>query len=720
MQVMNRNNRNECLTYFIEKIIIDKSAGKAILKGWGLNLGTKEPIEFYFMGTNAKGIGIKRELRVDINCKYNLPNEKYGFNIEFGERFIGKKIKLVLKSGSKKKVIKLNIENNYYYSKDTKIGLSSGVNIIKKTINYFQRNGFKNTVLKIKFKLNKDSLEKYNYWIDKNENYVKEDILSEIASFKKYPKISIIMPVYNVEEKWLSACINSVLNQFYENWELCIADDNSDAAHVKPLLKKYEEADSRIKVVYRDVNGHISEASNSALKIATGDYIGLLDNDDLLPDFSLFEVVKCINKHPEADLIYSDEDKITENNVRTQPFFKSDWAPDTLLSTNYICHFGIYRKKIIDEINGFKKGFEGAQDYDLVLRFTEKTDKIYHIPKILYHWRMIENSTAANPASKKYAFEAGKRALEEALKRRKIKGVVHHGKVSGIYDIGYYIDKEDLVTIIIPTRDRTEDIKRCLESIYRHTKYTNYEIIIVDNGSRENELIELLSEYSKKHQGRFRTISIDIPFNFSKINNLAAREAKGKYLLFLNNDTEVFSPEWINQMVGYAQQERIGAIGTKLLYPDNTIQHGGVILGIGGLAGHAHLDFPKNDYGYFGKLIMNSNFSAVTGACLMVSKENFEKINGFEESLAVAFNDVDLCLKLQKLGKNNVFLHNVQIFHCESKSRGKEDTFCKDRRFQSELDYMKEKWTEIIMNDPNYNVNLTLADTDYSISVDLV
>ena len=528
------------------------------------------------------------------------------------------------------------------------------------------------------------------------------------------------MPVYNVEEQWLRACVDSVLNQFYENWELCIADDCSTDAHIKPLLEEFKSLDSRIKVVYREENGHISEASNSALAIATGEFVGLLDNDDTLAEFALYEVVKLLNEHPEADLIYSDEDKLSEDNKRSQPFFKTDWAPDILLATNYICHFGVYRKTIIDQIGGFRKGYEGAQDYDLVLRFTEKTDRIFHIQKILYHWRMISNSTAVNPESKGYAFEAGLKSLEDALARRSIKGTVSHGAFPGVYNIDYEIVNDGLVSVIIPTRDNAADLKGCIDSIFEKTIYQNFEIIVADNGSEKEETFKLFEFYTKKYKDQFKVVRIDIPFNFSQINNLAAKEANGEYLLFLNNDITVITKGWMKRMVSLAQQDHVGAVGAKLYYPDDTIQHAGVLLGMGGVAGHGHVGYPRGDYGYFGKLVTTNNYTSVTAACMMVKREDFDRVNGFEEKLTVAFNDVDLCLKLYELGKFNVWLHNVELYHYESKSRGAEDTYSKYKRFNSEIKYMKDHWLKYIKNDPYYNRNLTRVDGNYAISVDIV
>ena len=712
----------EEIKYFIDKIVKDEASRCATVQGWAFNTKTKEPVELYLLGKEAVGVQFKRDFRIDVNNKYALPDDaKVGFIIEFDEKTYGEKLKLKLKDDNNVRVVPINLKKNYdYLKKPNLFNAKRLVGVTTRTVGYFSRNGLKNTIRKIKFELKYKNQENYDFWIDVHEDYDKKAIIEEIKAFTYKPKVSIVMPVYNVEEQWLRACIDSVRNQYYENWELCIADDNSSDAHIKPLLEEFKMLDSRIKVVYREENGHISEASNSALAIATGEFVGLLDNDDTLADFALYEVVKLLNQHPQADLIYSDEDKLSEDNKRSQPFFKTDWAPDILLATNYICHFGVYRKNIIDEIGGFRKGYEGAQDYDLVLRFTEKTDQIFHIQKILYHWRMISNSTAVNPDSKGYAFEAGLKSLEDALERRGIKGTVSHGAFPGVYNIEYEIVNNGLVSVIIPTRDNAADLKACIDSIYEKTIYENFEIIVADNGSEKEETFKLFEYYTKKYQDQFKVVRIDMPFNFSKINNLAVQESKGEYLLFLNNDITVITKGWMKRMVSYAQQQHVGAVGAKLYYPDNTIQHAGVLLGMGGVAGHGHVGYPRGDYGYFGKLVTTNNYSSVTAACMMVKREDFDRVNGFEEKLTVAFNDVDFCLKLYEAGKYNVWLHNVELYHYESKSRGAEDTYSKYKRFNSEIKYMKDHWLKYIKNDPYYNRNLTRVDGNYAICVDIV
>jgi glycosyltransferase involved in cell wall biosynthesis len=712
----------EEIKYFIDKIVKDEDSRCASVQGWAFNTKTKEPVDLYILGRESEGVNFKRDFRIDVNNKYFLPDDaKVGFIIEFDEKTYGEKLKLKLKDSRVSKIVNLNLKKNYdYLKKPNLFNAVRAANAITRTVGYFNRNGLKNTIRKIKFELKYKNQENYDFWIEVHEDYDEKKVQEEIKKFSYSPKISVVMPVYNVEEKWLSACIDSVLNQSYPNWELCIADDHSTDEHIKPLLETYEKQDARIRVVYREENGHISAATNSALEIATGEFVALLDNDDTLAPFALYEVVKLLNEHPEADLIYSDEDKLSEEGKRSQPFFKTDWAPDILLATNYICHLGVYRKTIIDEIGGFRKGYEGAQDYDLVLRFSEKTKNIFHIQKVLYHWRMIGNSTAVNPDSKGYAFEAGKKSLEDALERRGLKGTVSHGAFPGIYNVAYEIVKDGLISIIIPTRDNAADLKECVDSIFEKADDEKFEIIIADNGSEKEETLKLFDVYTKKYMDQFRVVRLDMPFNFSRINNLAVKEARGDYLLFLNNDIKVITQGWLKKMMSLAQQDRIGAVGAKLYYPDNTIQHAGVLLGMGGVAGHGHCGYPRGDYGYFGKLVINNNYSAMTAACLMVKRKDFEDVGGFEEDLTVAFNDVDFCLKLYAKGKFNVWLHDVELYHYESKSRGAEDTYQKYKRFNSEINYMKKHWLQYIKNDPYYNTNLTRVDGNYAICVDIV
>lgn len=549
--------------------------------------------------------------------------------------------------------------------------------------------------------------KEYLDWLTKTELPFEEN-----PEFSYNPLISICIPVYNVESKYLSECIDSVLNQTYQNFEICISDDCSTLSETLDVLNYYESKDERVKVHHRKENGHISKATNDALNLASGEFVGLMDNDDLLAQNALAECVKVLNENKDLDFIYTDEDKMDENGLRCDPHFKSDYAPDTLLGSNYICHFEIIRKSIIDEIGGFRVGYEGAQDYDLFLRVLEKTNrsKVYHIPKILYHWRKIEGSTAATIDSKGYAVEKGRMAVEDSLKRRNINAKVSiHPKVP-YYLVNYEYSKEPKVSIIIPTRDYADITEQCLKSLYEKTTYQNFEVILMNNNSEKEEIFDLFNRYKKQYKN-FKVVDANYEFNYSKINNQGVSNASGDYIVLLNNDTEIITPNWLDVMVGYAMQEHIGAVGTKLLYPDDTVQHAGIILGIGGIAQHCFIENSREDVGFYGRLSVPFNYSAVTAACLMVAKSKFLEVGGLDECLQVAFNDVDFNLKLIEKGYYNICLNQIELYHHESKSRGDDTidiTSKKYQRFVSEHDYMKDKWSHMLYCDSFYNSNLSL------------
>ena len=542
--------------------------------------------------------------------------------------------------------------------------------------------------------------DEYQKWILENEQKI------EIKKFNYNPLISIIIPVYNVDRKYLQECLESVLNQSYKNYEICIADDCSTNLETIETLKEYEKKYKQIKIVYRKENGHIVEASNSALSLATGEFIALLDNDDIIETDALYEIVKLINENKNVDMIYTDEDKLDLNGKRCEPHFKPDWSPDTLMSLNYICHFTVLRKKIVDDINGFRVGTVGSQDYDLFLRFTEKTNNIKHISKILYHWRMIEGSTSMNKKFKNYTYTNGKKVLEDALIRRNANGIIKFDKNNTFYITEYKYKKEPLISIIIPTRDYASTLEICLKSIYEKTVYKNFEILIMNNNSIEQETFNLFKKYQNNYKN-FKVIDVNTEFNYSNINNIGVNKSKGDFVVLLNNDTEIITPEWLNIMVGYAIQPHIGAVGPKLFYPDNRIQHAGVVLGLGGVASHVYIGLTKYENGIFGRLNIPYNYSAVTAACLMVEKKKYLEINGLNETLKVAYNDIDFNIRLLKKGYYNLFVPQVELYHYESKSRGLDTTTEKYKRFLKESDYMYTTWKDEIANDIYYNSNFS-------------
>ncbi len=532
------------------------------------------------------------------------------------------------------------------------------------------------------------------------------------------PTFSVLMPVYETPEEYLRAAIESVQLQAYPDWELCIADDASRKPHVRKVLEECAADDPRIKLVFRKTNGHIAATSNSALALATGDFVALLDHDDLLSIDALFENALVVNRRADVDIIYSDEDKLDERGRRRDPYFKPDWSPDSLLSRNYVSHLGVYRREVVEEIGGFRLGFEGSQDYDLILRASERTDRIEHIPRVLYHWRIHDESTASSRKQKGYAYDAAVRAIEESLSRRGEPGRVESSdRLPGTYTVRYELHDPGRVSVIIPTRDHGDDVDRCLQSLFERSTYGDIEVVLLDNGTTDRESLRVFGAWAEREPERVKLVAHDVPFNFSSINNYAARHSSGKYLLFLNNDTEILTPDWIEAMVEQAQRPSIGAVGAKLLYDDGTVQHAGVVIGLGGVAGHSHKYFPSDAPGYFGTLQTVNNFSAVTAACLMVRRDVFEEVGGFDEGLAIAFNDVDFCLRLQAAGYYNIYLPHVELSHYESKSRGHENTPEKMERFLREQQFMRERWRTGEAPDPHYNRNLTLNTEDYAIGL---
>jgi O-antigen biosynthesis protein len=557
----------------------------------------------------------------------------------------------------------------------------------------------------------------YLSWIIKNEPKPSELAKQReaSASWSYRPLISIVTPVYNTPPELLEAAIESVLNQTYENWELCLADGASGKPEIKKILETYARRDSRVRVKFLETNLGIAGNSNEAIKMAQGEFIALLDHDDELSADALYENVLLLNRHPDADMVYSDEDKLDAQDSRCEPYFKPDWSPDFFCSSMYTCHLGLYRKSLIDKIGGFRCGFDGAQDYDLVLRLTELTDRIYHIPKILYHWRQTAGSTALSLDTKNYAKEAQIKAVSEHFQRLSIEAEVSPGLADNLLRVKRKLSARPKVSIIIPTRDQVELLRNCVNSIQLRSRYHNYEIIIVNNNSSKSETLEYLEEIS--NEPAVSVIEYPHEFNFAAINNFAVNHADGELLLFLNNDIEVISEEWLEAMVEHAVRPEVGAVGARLLYSNNLIQHAGVIIGIGGVAGHSHKYYPGDHPGYFSRSKAIQNLSAVTAACMMVRAEVFKSLGGFDEkNLAVAFNDVDFCLKIRQKGLLIIYTPYAELYHYESISRGADQTPEKALRFRKEVEYMMGNWNGTLHNDPYYNPNLTLEKEDFSIN----
>ncbi len=515
------------------------------------------------------------------------------------------------------------------------------------------------------------------------------------AGFSYQPLISILTPTFNTDPAILRSCIQSVRAQVYPNWELCICDDGSSSDATRQVIAESARQDSHIKAQFLPENQGIAQATNAALRTAVGEFIALLDHDDELSPDALYENVLLLQGNPQADVIYSDEDKLDVEGHYCEPFFKPDWSPELLLSYMYTCHFSLYRRELVNQIGGFRAGFDGAQDYDLMLRVAEHSDRILHIPKVLYHWRKSPASTAADPGARSCSTNAGLRALREHIERVGLEAEVTATDRPNNYRVKPFIGGNPLVSIIIPHKGHAAILDKCIQSIQARTAYRNYEVIIVDNGGSDLGALKSLSALSH------RIVAFHEPFNFSRMNNLAARECKGDYLLLLNNDTEVIAPAWLTAMLGYAQLPEIGAVGAKLYYPHDSIQHAGVVLGMRGIAGHWLYRFPRGSRGYFNSLHTVRNFSAVTAACILIRRDVFESVNGFDEDLAVSYNDVDLCLRIRQAGYRIVWVPEAELYHCEFATRPQ----VLDPK---EVEYMQKKWGDILLNDPYYNPNLTL------------
>ena len=604
-------------------------------------------------------------------------------------------------------------------------------NGINKLFYQYKKNGFK-AFLKILFLINDNSLyyKETGYLITDNNNYInylnlnklnKQDIKSirkEILNFNYKPLISVVTPVFNVDPKWLELCFKSLTNQYYPNWEFCLHDDASTNLKTIACLKKWEKKDKRIKISYGKENQHISFATNQAIKLASGEFIGLLDHDDEIAPDALFEVVKHLNIKPSTDFIYSDEDKLELNGERSEPYFKPDFNLDLFLSNNYICHFAVIRKDIGDKINWFRKGFEGSQDYDLFLRIIDITKKITHIPKVLYHWRKIPGSTAMVYSEKSYANKASLDALGDYIKRNKLSANVKNGLWPGAFRIKYDINKDNFVSIIIPFRDQVILLKKCVSSILLKTDFKNYEIFLINNNSSEKITADYLENLAM--EPRVRIFNFNEDFNFSKINNWAVKKTKGNILLFLNNDTEIINSDWLTNMLEHIERGEVGAVGAKLLYSNDHIQHAGIILGVGGVASHAFLNFHSSNNTYYGNANVVRNYTACTGACLMIKKTTFNAIGGMDEDLKVAYNDIDLCMKIRKLGLLITYTPYAKLYHYESRTRGYEVSEENKKRLNLEEEILFNKWGDLIKEDPYYNKNLNSKKIDYTIKSELV
>lgn len=723
------------IKYYIEQTIYNNEI--ISIDGWGFAASVIDmqkidsvPVELSVINEDGQQetIVLKRKYRADVNENFGLEKSKkeFGFEVKWKNTQKNKGIyTVVLKGGktSEKFIVECNKlvdqarEENRKYENFFDMLKNRDEELFIDDWHYLVNFGWKKYCDRIKKRF-QDTEEVYNVWRKKYIPNARKLKKQRAEKLDYEPCISIIVPTYKTPEKFLKEMIDSVRNQSYENWELCIGDGSVTEDTVKNVVESYQKKDKRIKMLCLSENLGIAGNTNAALSIATGDYIALLDHDDILAPDALYEVVKWMNEHykDETDVIYTDEDKVSfDLKNYFEPHFKSDYNLDLIRSNNYICHLFVARKSIVDQVGGFRKEYDGSQDYDFILRCIEQSKHVEHVPKVLYHWRCHPGSTAANQESKMYCYEAGKRAIEDHLKRMGEDDCqVVMTEHLGFYHVIYPIREQKKVSIIIPNKDQKEILERCIESVIQKTDYKNYEIIIVENNSTTNEIFEYYKTIEQREN--IRVVIWKDKFNYSAINNFGVRYANGEYLLFLNNDIEVIRENWLSEMLANVQRKEVGIVGAKLLYPDNMVQHAGVIIGMGGIAGHPLSRHPADDCGYFARGIIQQNLNAVTAACMLTKKEVYEKVNGFEEKLAVAFNDIDLCLKVRKAGYLIVYDPEALLYHHESISRGKEDTLEKRNRFEGEVDYMAKKWKDVLeKGDEYYNPNLSLLSGNFEL-----
>lgn len=641
-------------------------------------------------------------------------SDTHGFELVF-EKPEDNFLRLALKGGGKKALYVVNV-------KKMLSGREGLLNLCRKSYRYLKRKGFGQFTKRVSdVVLGIDSIS-YERWRRKYAVTRQELAAQREHHFAYEPKISILVPLYRTPEKFFREMISSVLQQTYANWELVLSDGSGEDTPLQALLEEYTRKDERIKAVQNHSRLRIADNTNAALWAASGEYIVFGDHDDLFAPDALFECVRVLNENRETELIYSDEDKTDAGGRRFfEPHFKPDYSPDLLCSMNYFCHLVLVKRELTQRVGLLDPAFDGAQDYDYVLRCTEQTkpEQIAHIPKILYHWRSHGESTAENPESKRYAFDAGRRAIQAHYDRLGIPAVVKDGEYAGIYYSDYEIDGEPLISILIPNKDHIEDLRKCIGSIEEKCDYHNIEYIVIENNSTQPETFEAYKALEQENP-RVHVVYYESggEFNYSAINNFGAAHANGAYYLLLNNDTEIIRGDCLRQMLGYCQRPDVGIVGALLYYEDNTIQHAGVVLGFGGIAGHAFIGEKRGDNGYFSRIICAQNYSAVTAACLMVKASVFHEVGGMSEDLKVAFNDIDFCMKVRKAEYLIVYNPRAELYHYESKSRGLENTQEKIERFNREIARFLDRWgDQVKAGDPYYSPNLTLDKADFSLKL---
>lgn len=703
--------------YFVDRFINEKEGFEVC--GWYIDTGN---VSVAVTDSKKSEIAatLERTLRPDVTWTYTECDREdvVGFKISGNEKLpprsslrisypdMSESVETILTGSAPRRIAKKLISN------------------LKALLRYCGRYGAVNTARRV-FNRFFGVKEPYQRWRKLHFPSKKELKKQKETRFDYSPLISIVVPLYKTPVKYLDALIKSVKNQTYANWQLCLSDGSGKDSSLTKRLNKYEREDGRIRAVYNGTSLQISDNTNAALHIASGDYIAFADHDDLLTPNALYECVAAINEDPEIEMIYSDEDKVDMNGKNYfGPHFKSDFNLDLLRGNNYICHLVVVRRSLYESAGDLRSAYDGAQDFDFVLRCAEIAKDIKHIPKVLYHWRCHPGSTAMNPASKDYAYEAGLRVIRDHYQRVGIKAEVSQTKYKGFYRSKYALSGRPPVSVIIANKDHADDLKKCIDSIRLKTDYGSYEIIVVENASEDRKTFDYYRELEETDP-RVRIIRYEADnaagkgFNYSAINNFGASHAKGDYLLFLNNDTEIIGGDWMTELLGYCMRDDVGAVGAKLYYEDDTVQHAGVVLGIGGIASNVFISIPKDHPGYFARAVIASDYSAVSGACMMVKRRVFEEVEGFDENLAVAYNDVDLCMKIRKAGYLIVYNPYAELYHYESKSRGLEVTPEKAKRLDFESGHFRSKWSEELeKGDPYYNPNLTLKKCDFSLDVD--
>ena len=694
------------LPYYIDAI--QWIGGKCYVKGWvKMNSGKEILVK---KGENAVPVEMETMDRKDVYHFFEDPDGITGFSIEF----VGKR--------SERYDLCFQEENQEPYrvriAKESVLsrGMKKLIRWWNKGCMFLTERGLKYTLKLVYSKFaGRNDYQKYCI----NHKLSKSDLAEQRNhKFAYEPKFSIVIPLYKTPKKYLLEMVDSVLQQTYSNLELCLVDGSGEDSPLSGILKDLQKRDSRVKVKDLGENLGIAENTNAALAMAQGDYIVLADHDDLMALDALYECTKALNENNDIDVIYTDEDKVDmDSKEYFDPNFKPDFNIDYLCSVNYICHLFVFKRELFETLGGFRKEFDGAQDHDLILRYTEKAKVIHHIPKVLYHWRCHINSTSVNPESKLYAFENGAKAVDEHYKRIGIPAHTTQGIVFGLYNTVYEWEERPLVSILVPNKDHIDDLKKCMDSIDEKSTYRNYEWVIVENNSEEEETFAFYEEIKKRDNVKVVTYEGD--FNYSRINNFGEQYASGEYVLLLNNDTELITPDGIKDMLDVCMRDDVGIVGVSLFYPDHTVQHAGVVVGFGGIAGHTFIGKPMGDTGYMFRLVATQDYSAVTAACMMVKKSLFDEVGGLTEEFKVAFNDIDFCMKVRKTNHLVVYTPHVKFYHYESKSRGLEDTPEKVERFGREIREFQNRWGEILeKGDPYYNPNLRLDRSDFAIRID--